>query len=150
MSEITSAWAIKILALLDPLEHIRAATAEWFRKSRSIGWISYERDGLPHNLDEVTFDGDGYRDCVRKALPWIPETCSWWLDYKNVRALHECLKTLMGNTAPWMGNDPRRGLSLGGAYLVFLIALAHCFPREIVRYVWCELDPVRSRRGRRL
>jgi hypothetical protein len=124
-------WATEILrlALSDPLARLRAQTKNWFRFAPDRGWRSTEESGLPHDHD-ITLDLN-YSQFLSEVLPWLPSSCGWWTDKGRTVALHQCLKSSVGYHAQWMGGAPINPLSLGGAYLIFLIALGKVFPGKV-------------------
>jgi hypothetical protein len=128
-------WAKRIIAMVNPLDRLRVVSANWFKLGVETGWQSTATDGLPHDPDpewqRLTLAE--HRECVGQAFPWSPE--SWWRNTKLAEALHRCLKASVGYHAQWMGEDPRYGLCLGGAYLLFLLAIAQKFPESVYEFL---------------
>lgn len=115
-------WAQLILALPDPLNRVRGSTDTWFSRKFDAGWRSLKEDGLPHDMNGWTrVSVEQHRDYVKSVFPRFPD--QWWGDKTKASALHECLKTVVGAHAQWMGHIGDKPLSLGGAYLLFLLAL---------------------------
>jgi hypothetical protein len=125
-----------LIGLMNPLTVLADRTRLWFASSSWIG------DNLPH---DVTFPGAKniddtlaakHRSAVRKVFSWFPD--HWWMrkdssgnvlsefDQEAIQSLHRCLKTVCGSSARWTGGE--KDLNLGGAYLLFLIAIRQQFP----------------------
>ncbi len=126
-------WSERILALLDPWDRVADATRDWFTKNIGADWKSFEADGLPHDLGLGDgFSLEGHKESVKAVFDWCPDT--WWADRDKARALNECLKTVVGAHAQWMGFIRNKPLSLGGAYLVFLMAVAQKAPQQVQKF----------------
>lgn len=120
--ETVDTWARLLLGLSDPLNRIKGLTSGWFAKKKGVEWRNFREDGLPHDPDGwKEIDISGHRDHVSSVFPNFPQR--WWDDELKATALHECLKTAIGAHAQWMGRFHDKPLSLGGAYLFFLLAL---------------------------
>jgi len=126
-------WAQKILQMVDPLDQIKGQTRFWFPGNYGTRqWESFEKHGPSHNFADIKEAVrqsmiPRYLECVKKVFPWAKK--EWWDSDEKVIALHQCLKTVVGTPAQWMGTIHDKPLSLAGAYLVFLIALSlksHC------------------------
>jgi len=126
----------KILTLIgDPLSKLMTLTKLWFSLNIEHGWKSCEEHGLPHNVNWGKFGLDEHEACVRKVFPWLPNNCGWWKNDTVATSFHNCLKDTIGFHAQWMGDCSGRPLPLGGAYLIFLYALAHQFPNQLEKFV---------------
>jgi len=110
-------------------------TKLWFSHNIENGWKSCEKHGLPHNVNWEKFGLDEHEACVRKVFPWLPNNCGWWKNENVATSFHNCLKDTIGFHAQWMGDCSGRPLPLGGAYLIFLYALAHQFPNQLEKFV---------------
>lgn len=144
-------WAQLILSLPNPLDRVKSQTSNWFSEKFDGGWRSLEEDGLPHNTDgwtKVTIEQ--HRDFVRGVFPHFPD--KWWENKVKADALHQCLKTIVGAHAQWMGNYGDHYLSLGGAYLLFLLALWQKFPEQSEQFLvsdWTCFCTLISERGKK-
>lgn len=138
-TKIVREWAEYILALLDPLDLLKNRTGNWFSKEIGSGWRSAALDGLPHNPNWAQFDRTQHMATVKDVLHWAPD--SWWENDEKASVLHECLKHIIGRHAEWMAEGGDRELCLGGAYLVFLLALAQRFPGELPRFLAADWKP---------
>jgi len=124
--EITK-WAEVILQMIDPIELIKRETCFWFKENIDVRWRSFEEHGLPHNFADISEDRRShmipeYLKFIQIVFPWAKE--QWVSSNENIIAFHQCLKTVVGTPAQWMGSTHDKPLSLAGAYLVFLIALS--------------------------
>ena len=69
---------------------------------------------------------DAHYKCLIKTFPWMPK--HWWADEGCAVALHEGLKSVVGNHAEWMGEASDKPLSLAGVYFLMLVALHNNAP----------------------
>lgn len=143
-------WAEELLKMMDPFRLILDWTLLWFSKNVGAGWESFEKHGPPHDFANLCEDKrrsmiPKYQECVKRVFSWAKEE---WCDIdEKIISLHQCLKTVVGTPAQWMGTSHDKPLSLAGAYLVFLIALSiksHCSLSDYLVDDWrcfCAGDP---------
>lgn len=132
---LISEWGRRILGLLDPFATIRLATESWFTVNPGAGWNSYERNGLPHNLEASAINAHQHKQCVRKVFKWIPDGVTWWDSNDTMVAFHEALKTFVGAHSQWMGSVADRPLSLAGAYWIVMTAISVRAPNQVGRFL---------------
>jgi hypothetical protein len=119
-----------LLGFIEPLTAIEAKTGTWFQ------YYDWQPGALPHDYQVVGSTPERHMEVVRQVFPWFPR--SWWgvgaseetaaENESRIVDLHETLKTLCGHYASWMAASSGRPLSIGGAYLLLLLAMKQQFP----------------------